>query len=370
MLYIKGYLNNFSNLKTQYSKEINIHSDTSVSVLSKNWFSTTNYNIMKHSSTSTLVALFIMSSISPLHYSFAQNTTNIGIQSGTQGSNNNFFGFRSGEFVTGNQNITIGSDALRNGGLGEGNIAIGFRTLRYNTSNNNTALGNRVMIDHTSGGSNTIVGSQAMENNIIGERNVAIGYRSGRNNLGSRNVFIGQKAGENETGSDKLYITNGLSNTPLVFGDFLSAEMGINTGNIDGFTLAVGGVVRIDSALSIGTSESDATLTVKGDIHTQEVNVDLLGAVAPDFVFEEDYDLKSLEETEAYIQTHKHLREIPSASEMEANGIALKEMNLKLLQKVEELTLHLIEQNKINKTQARELQNQKDRITELERRLE
>ena len=115
--------------------------------------------------------------------------------------------------------------------------------------------------------------------------------------------------------------------------------------------------------VGIGTDQPDAKLTVKGDIHTQEVLVDLQGAVAPDFVFEEDYDLKSLEETEEYIRANKHLPEIPSASEMESNGFELKEMNLKLLQKVEELTLYLIQQNK-------ELKEQKDRVAELERRLE
>ncbi len=100
--------------------------------------------------------------------------------------------------------------------------------------------------------------------------------------------------------------------------------------------------------VGIGTNAPDAKLTVKGTIHTQEVKVDLNGSVAPDFVFEEDYALPALAETEAYIKSNKHLPGIPSAAEMEENGIDLKEMNLKLLQKVEELTLHLIEQEKKN----------------------
>ena len=85
---------------------------------------------------------------------------------------------------------------------------------------------------------------------------------------------------------------------------------------------------------------------MKGNIHTQDVKVDLNGAVAPDFVFAEGYELKTLAETEEYIQKHKHLPEIPSAREMEENGIKLKEMNLKLLQKIEELTLYIINQQK------------------------
>jgi hypothetical protein len=102
--------------------------------------------------------------------------------------------------------------------------------------------------------------------------------------------------------------------------------------------------------VGIGTLVSDAKLTVKGNIHTQEVLVDLSGAIAPDYVFEKDYDLLSLSELEAYINQNKHLPEVPSAKEMEENGLNLKEMNLLLLKKVEELTLHLIEQQKeINK---------------------
>ncbi len=99
--------------------------------------------------------------------------------------------------------------------------------------------------------------------------------------------------------------------------------------------------------VGIGTATPDAKLTVKGAIHTQEVRVDLLGAVAPDFVFEPSYNLRTLAETERYIKEHKHLPEIPSAAEMEANGMELKAMNLKLLQKVEELTLYTIEQQKL-----------------------
>ena len=117
--------------------------------------------------------------------------------------------------------------------------------------------------------------------------------------------------------------------------------------------------------VGLGTTNPDAKLTVKGNIHTQEVNVDLLGAVAPDFVFEEDYKLQSLEATEAYIKANKHLPEIPSAKEMEANGLDLKEMNLKLLQKVEELTLHLIEQNEQLKNQSEQIKTLNEEVIQL-----
>ena len=98
--------------------------------------------------------------------------------------------------------------------------------------------------------------------------------------------------------------------------------------------------------VGIGTTSPDAELAVKGTIHTNEVKVDLNGAVAPDYVFESNYELRTLEETEIYIKENCHLPEIPSAFEMEESGINLKDMNLKLLKKVEELTLYMIEMNK------------------------
>jgi AAA15 family ATPase/GTPase len=63
-------------------------------------------------------------------------------------------------------------------------------------------------------------------------------------------------------------------------------------------------------------------------------------------VFDDTYDLSSLETVEAYIKEHKHLPEVPSAKEMDENGLNLKEMNLLLLKKIEELTLYIIQQNK------------------------
>lgn len=107
----------------------------------------------------------------------------------------------------------------------------------------------------------------------------------------------------------------------------------------------VAGWIDNGNNFGIGTKSPDSPLTVDGRIHAEEVLVDL-NVPAPDYVFEEDYDLRTLQETEQYIKANKHLPEVPSAAEMAENGVKLKEMNMLLLKKVEELTLHLIEQNK------------------------
>jgi hypothetical protein len=124
--------------------------------------------------------------------------------------------------------------------------------------------------------------------------------------------------------------------------------------------------LRADGNVGIGTMNPDARLAVKGTIHAQEVKVDL-SVPGPDYVFEEDYNLTSLKDLEAYIALHKHLPEVPSAQEMEANGLYLKEMNMLLLKKVEELTLHLIQLEKnLEKADAQNKTLEK-RITQLEK---
>ncbi|MEM9859567.1 MAG: hypothetical protein AAF149_22290 [Bacteroidota bacterium] len=109
------------------------------------------------------------------------------------------------------------------------------------------------------------------------------------------------------------------------------------SGNI---TFAGGG-----GQVAIGTFTPDAKLTVKDDVHAKEVRVDL-SVPGPGYVFEQDYDLPSLESIQGYFQENKYLAEVPSAKEMEENGIDLDVMNMLLFKKVEELTLHLIEQEK------------------------
>ncbi|WP_340076410.1 hypothetical protein [Leptobacterium sp. I13] len=100
--------------------------------------------------------------------------------------------------------------------------------------------------------------------------------------------------------------------------------------------------------IGIGIVTPDTKLTVKGKIHTEEVKVDLAVPV-PDYVFHEDYKLCSLEELQNYIKENKHLPNIPSAKDMETNGIELGAMNMKLLEKIEELTLYIMEQHEYQK---------------------
>lgn len=113
-------------------------------------------------------------------------------------------------------------------------------------------------------------------------------------------------------------------------------------------------LIEKNGKIGIGTNNPDELLTVKGKIHTQEVLVDLNGAVAPDYVFQNyfgihssaqsDYQRMTLNDLVLYLEEHYHLPEVPSAETMNAEGIQLKAFNLLLLKKIEELTLYTIEQ--------------------------
>lgn len=112
----------------------------------------------------------------------------------------------------------------------------------------------------------------------------------------------------------------------------------------------------VKGSISIGTASTQGyKLAVNGSIRAKEIKVEV--ANWPDYVFAKGYELPSLKETEQHIKDKGHLPGIPSAEEVKANGVDLGEMNVKLLQKIEELTLHLIESEKRNLLQNEKLQN-------------
>jgi hypothetical protein len=131
---------------------------------------------------------------------------------------------------------------------------------------------------------------------------------------------------------------------PGGFSSFGTANLTLQTnGNVKMTVLSSNGNI------GIGTSSPDEKLTVKGNIHAEEVIIDL-AVPAPDYVFEPNYSLTSLDEVQAYIAHHKHLPEVPSAKEMETNGVKVAEMEMILLKKIEEMTLYMIELKNQNKT--------------------
>lgn len=119
--------------------------------------------------------------------------------------------------------------------------------------------------------------------------------------------------------------------------------------------------------IGVGTNAPDSKLTVAGNIHAQEVKVTVNAGA--DFVFNENYRLPKLEEVEKFIKENKHLPEIASEKEMQDNGLLLAEMNIKLLQKIEELTLYTIGQQKLIEEQSKKLESQAKILKDIQGKL-
>ncbi len=108
-------------------------------------------------------------------------------------------------------------------------------------------------------------------------------------------------------------------------------------------------IISSTGNVGIGTTTPQAKLDVFGTIRATEIKVEANGQTA-DFVFDSSCQLRNLQEEEAFIRENKHLPEIPSAKEMESNGVNLAERNKLLLQKIEELTLYSITLEKASKS--------------------
>ncbi len=100
-------------------------------------------------------------------------------------------------------------------------------------------------------------------------------------------------------------------------------------------------------------------LEVAGTIRAEEIIVDTGWA---DFVFDDDYDLMSIDEVDDYISENGHLPGVPTTYEVADNGVSLGESQAQLLQKIEELTLYLIEQNKTIKMQGHQIKSLQDKV--------
>lgn len=124
-------------------------------------------------------------------------------------------------------------------------------------------------------------------------------------------------------------------------------------------------VEDVNGNVSIGTTDPKGyKLAVAGDMIAESVKVKLQAAW-PDYVFRKDYELPSLEEAEKHIKEKGHLVGIPSEAEVKTNGIDLGEMNSKLLKKIEELTLYLIELKKENKQMSNSILSLNKKIEDI-----
>jgi hypothetical protein len=230
-------------------------------------------------------------------------------------------------------NVGLGAYALFGNPSGGDNMGIGFVAGRnITTGEHNAAIGGYSLYTNTAGNYNVGIGAGALYG-VTGSNNVGIGDNTlGTGGAISGNVAIGHEAGRNESGSNKLYIANTNTATPLVYGDFTAKY------------LAVGEVSAADRAAN---TSGGYRLLVKGGMITEKIKVATAGSTDwSDYVFDENYKRMSLDEIEAFVKENKHLPNVPTTEEMIANGNDLHKTDAKLLEKIEELTLYMIEMNK------------------------
>lgn len=263
-------------------------------------------------------------------------------------------GIETGKITTNSISLGLNSKATNT------SVSIGYSSGKNSIANNNTFIGNISGASTTTGSNNTFIGTAAGSTNVTGYENVYIGINTGPDDADDAhgNVFIGAYSGFNETGSNKLYISNSDTNFPLIWGDFAEEQLKFN-GKV-GIGYGFG-----NYPTTTGTADvSSYNLFVNGGILTEEVRVTLQSTWA-DYVFKEGYKLPSLEEVEKHIQEKGHLINVPSAEEIETNGIELGEMTKIQQEKIEELTLYLIEQKKVNEEQEKEIKELKNLVQSL-----
>lgn len=296
--------------------------------------------------------------------------TSGGSLAGATGTNSAYYGAQAGKISTGANNTFVGPSAGLNNTTGARNVFLGRSGVNNTTGNDNTFTGYNSGSNsgcslavctttgnfnsfygsssgnsNNGGNNNAFFGTSAGSKNTTGSNNTYLGYASGSNNIGSGNVYIGANAGPtaNQLGSslsNTLFVDNSTTNTPLIWGDFAANQLKLNG--------AVGiGAVTTFPTMSGSVNVSGYRLFVTGGILTDELRVALSsGGTWADYVFNKDYDLKSLSEVENFIETYGHLPNVPSAAQVQADGINVADMARIQQEKIEELTLYIIQLNK------------------------
>jgi len=268
------------------------------------------------------------------------------------------------------------------------------------TGNPNTSNLNQLRV-YPNGdlGYNGVINSLNSQWDATSNANFRLSYDNNNSGSGSYIIYSGGISSSNEVFRINNNGNVGIGTTNPVYGKLVVKQSTDNT-NFDGIAIAKSnssevGFLQIDSNSSfqikngvnsqrdiilngnanatgnigIGTSNPSEKLTVKGKILCGEVEVVLENTIPADYVFQKyytgesnlkaDYTMPTLEEVEAYTKANHHLPEIPSAAEIKEDGLQLKEMTNLLLQKVEELTLYTIEQEKRIKTLESKIAEQK-----------
>ncbi|MBV4358899.1 hypothetical protein [Pinibacter aurantiacus] len=326
------------------------------------------------------------------------------LESNTIGYSNTALGYQALDHnVSGAYNNAIGHYALLSNAVGNGNFASGHGALYSSTGSYNIGLGYLAAYHQTSGDNNIIIGSNIELPNLTGSNQLNIGnivYGTGINSStpGAGKIGIGTmtptekfQIGDRFTFSDGgwkgicsniKWDANLETNVRIVEGP-ASGMFYTNKGNtafLNGSTKVAGStlndafytmVLYNSGQVGVGTSYdlngfTDQTIKfyVEGGVRARKVRVDQNSFA--DFVFHKDYHLPTIDSVDRYIQQYQHLPSVPSEKEVKENGVDVSEMNKLLLQKIEELTLYTIDQQKQLDQKNKEIEKINDRMDKLE----
>ncbi|MBO0933116.1 hypothetical protein [Fibrella aquatilis] len=278
-------------------------------------------------------------------------------QSTSAGSNNTFVGTASGyNSLSTSANTFVGNQSGFNT-LSSGNTFIGSCAGRANTAGlNNVFVGACAGGGNQTGNNNTIVGNGAGPASFNSDDNVYFGYNTGRNDRGRGNTFLGTGA-DILAGDMPLYNATAIGygarvavNNALVLGN--GANVGVGTSaptarlHVVGNELGQSGLrleTLTNQSHAVAATDKFLTVNAQGEVVLGRPRLQIDSPTQwADRVFTAGYRLRSLSETEQFIHRNGHLPDVPSAETVAKEGVDLVKMNALLLQKIEELTLHVI----------------------------
>ncbi|MFT6205158.1 MAG: hypothetical protein ACI9V1_001417 [Spirosomataceae bacterium] len=315
-----------------------------------------------------------------------------------EGNDNIMIGFEAGwNNDKGEKNIYIGNSAGRDTNDGDDNVFIGDEAGKSNDNGeNNIFIGSEAGKGTDDGNNNIFIGKSSGEVNNDGGNNTYLGYRSGVGSIdANRNVAIGDSAGASFAGTNSVAVGSlaGFGSTSASNNVFLGANaraVGPSAATLSNVAtignnamvtvenaIVLGDTTNPDIKIGIGTASPRHRLDVKGvinmrvaynapglNVNDQEfIGIDQVGRVTladfrmkyksendwADYVFASDYQLMPIQEVEKFIKINRHLPNVPSAEKVLKEGVNMTEITAKLLEKIEEQTLYIIDlQKQIN----------------------